>query len=179
MTRTVSWLSRLPALARRVSESVRSHYTTADLQSLFEIQPRSAQMLVKLLPTVQIGKSILVEREALAGFLSRLEAADDPVAELAAVRAQGKPPAIRRKLRELLQEDIAAGESSPPANMILERGILTVRFGTVADLAAAMVWLTRIMDQYEPILESEQSEERILELEDAAYIRNFLQSRMR
>jgi hypothetical protein len=35
-------------------------------------------MLINLLPTVRVGRSLLVEREALAGFLGRLEAADDP-----------------------------------------------------------------------------------------------------
>lgn len=185
MTRTVSWLSRLPALARSVSESVRSHYTTNDLQSLFEIQPRSAQMLLKLLPTVLVGKSILVEREVLAGFLDRLEAADDPAAELAALRAQGKPLVIRRKLRQLLQQDIAAGETSPPENVYLDRGLLTVRFTNTAQLAAALVWLAQIMDdvdrfaeQFEPIVELDESEERMMEKDDAAYIRDFLQNRI-
>ena len=32
MARPVSWLPRLPALARAVGESVRSHYTCSDIE---------------------------------------------------------------------------------------------------------------------------------------------------
>ena len=109
MARPVSWLPRLPALARAVGESVRSHYACSDLERLFEVQPRSAQMLMNNLPTVRIGKSLLVEREVLAGWLGRLADAEDPAAELASMRAEGKPPIVRRKLRELVQKDVAAG----------------------------------------------------------------------
>jgi hypothetical protein len=102
MARPVSWLPRLPALARSVAESVRSHYTCSDIERLFEIQPRSAQMLMNNLPTVRIGKNLLVEREALAGWLGRLATADDPVRELASIRTQGRPRVVRSKLRELV-----------------------------------------------------------------------------
>jgi len=58
MARLVSWLPRLPSLFRSVSESVRSHYASDDLERLFQIQPRSAQMLMHLLPTVgSVAKS--------------------------------------------------------------------------------------------------------------------------
>jgi hypothetical protein len=46
MARLVSRLLRLPALARAVGESVRSHYACSDLERLFEVQLRSAQMLM-------------------------------------------------------------------------------------------------------------------------------------
>ena len=112
MARPVSWLPRLPALARAVGESVRSHYACSDLERLFEVQPRSAQMLMSLLPAVHIGKSLLVERETLAGLLARLAAADDPASELAAIRAEGRPPVVRRKLRDLVQRDCRAALES-------------------------------------------------------------------
>ena len=72
MARPISWLPRLPALLRSVSESVRSHYASGDLERLFKIQPRSAQILMGLLPTVRIGKSQLVDAKPWPAFLPAL-----------------------------------------------------------------------------------------------------------
>ena len=185
MARPVSWLPRLPALARAVSESVRSHYACSDLERLFEVQPRSAQMLMSLLPTVRIGKSLLVEREVLAGLLARLAAADDPGRELKSMRAEAKPPIVRRKLRELVQRDLAAGESSLPPHVHLEPGALTVRFTTVEELAAALWRLAILLDEdldgfalrYELVPEARvESAEAAAERADAAYLREWLAS---
>ena len=183
MARPVSWLPRLPALARAVGESVRSHYACSDLERLFEVQPRSAQMLMNTLPTVRIGKTLLVEREALAAFLGRLAAADDPARELASMRTESKPPVVRRKLRELVQRDVVAGESSLPSNVHLETGALAVTFTTVEELAAALWRLAILLDEdldgfalrYEPAAETEDDqEENQMERTDVAYIREWL-----
>ena len=183
MARPVSWLPRLPALARAVGESVRSHYTCSDLERLFEVQPRSAQMLMNNLPTVRIGKSLLVEREALAGWLGRLATADDPARELASMRTESKPPIVRRKLRELVQRDVAAGESALPANVHLETGSLAVTFTTVEELATALWRLAMLLEEdldgfallYEPAPEPEvDQEESRMERADVAYIREWL-----
>jgi hypothetical protein len=170
-------------LARAVGESVRSHYACSDLERLFEVQPRSAQMLMNNLPTVRIGKSLLVEREALAGWLGRLAVAVDPAAELASMRAEGKPPIVRRKLRELVQRDVAAGESSLPPNVRLETGSLAVTFTTVEELATALWRLAMLLEEdldgfallYEPAPETEDDqEESRMERADVAYIREWL-----
>lgn len=184
MARPVSWLPRLPALLRSVSESVRSHYASGDLERLFEIQPRSAQMLMNLLPTVRIGKSLLVEREALAVFLGGLADAVDPAAELASVRSQGKPPTVRRKLRDLVPTDISAALTELPPNVTLQPGSLSVRFGTVEELAASLWQLAALLDQdlegfarrYEPVreMDSREAAEDEKERADAAFINDWL-----
>jgi hypothetical protein len=183
MARPVSWLPRLPALARAVGESVRSHYACSDLERLFEVQPRSAQMLMNNLPTVRIGKSLLVEREALAGWLGRLATADDPARELASMRTERKPPIVRRKLRELVQRDVAAGESALPANVHLETGSLAVTFTTVEELATALWRLAILLEEdldgfallYEPAPETgDDEEESRMERADVAYVREWL-----
>jgi hypothetical protein len=69
MPRPISWLPHLHEIRRSVLNSVRSHYDRNDLERLFEVQPRSAQLLLELLPTVRLGRSLLVEREALASSL--------------------------------------------------------------------------------------------------------------
>jgi hypothetical protein len=164
---------------------VRSHYACSDLERLFEVQPRSAQMLMSLLPTVRIGKSLLVEREVLAGLLARLAAADDPGRELKSMRAEARPPIVRRKLRELVQRDLAAGESSLPPHVHLEPGALTVRFTTVEELAAALWRLAILLDEdldgfalrYELVPEARvESAEAAAERADAAYLREWLAS---
>jgi hypothetical protein len=187
MARPISWLPRLPAIRHSVSESVRSHYSSSDLEQLFEIQPRSAQMILALLPTVRVGNSQLVEREALAGLLARLEAADNPARELAAIRAQGKPPIVRRKLRELVRRDVDAGLSSLPQNVIIEPGALAISFTTVEDLARSLWQLAQLLDEdlegfaerYEKPIEADPVEEANNEQEraDAAYIRDWLAQR--
>jgi hypothetical protein len=73
-----------------VTSSVRSHYGSKEIQSIFQLQPRAAQLLLEMLPATSIGRSRLVERHALADFLDRVHKADDPSAELDLIRARGE-----------------------------------------------------------------------------------------
>ena len=147
MARPITWLPRLHAIRRSVAESVRSHYSTKDIEQLFEVQPRSAQMLAALLPTVAVGNAQLVDRETLNAFLDQLAASPDPASALAAMRSRPKPPTIRRKLRELIQTDVLAGETGLPLNVDApERGLLTIRYADMAELATALYGLSMILD---------------------------------
>jgi predicted component of type VI protein secretion system len=101
MARPPSWLPRLHEIRRSVNNSVRSHYDRADLQNLFKLQPRAANALLAMLPTVPIGRAHLVEREALARFLDRVHEAEDAAAALGAQRNE-KQTATRRKPRALV-----------------------------------------------------------------------------
>ena len=65
MPRPVSWLPRLYEINKTVTNSVRSHYDRRDIETLFELQPRAAQEMLKLLPSVQVGTSKLIDREVL------------------------------------------------------------------------------------------------------------------
>jgi hypothetical protein len=125
VARPISWLPRLDAIRQSVGASVRSHYDS-DIQRLFEIQTRSAQLLLEQLPTVRIGKSLLVERETLAAYLDRLASSEEPAP-------------VRRKLRVLVQKD--ADVTGLPPNVNLQRGMLTLRFGTVEELAGSLMML--------------------------------------
>ena len=118
MPRPISWLPQLHAIERSVQNSVRSHYERRDLEQLFSLQPRAAQLLMDALPTVPIGRSRLVEREALRSLLAEIRQAEDPSGVLEAARRQGKAPS-RRKLRELLPHDHppAAGTRCQPASI--------------------------------------------------------------
>jgi hypothetical protein len=184
VARTVSWFPRLPALLRAVNDSVRSHYSGGEIERLFEIQPRSAQMLMRLLPTTSVGKSRLVEREALAGFLSRLEASEDPANEMALIRSEGRPPVVRRKLRELIQRDSVAALTSLPHNLHLETGALAIQFSTVEELATTLWQLAQILEEdlegfaarYEPasLTDEEETPEEEMERADADHIKEWL-----
>lgn len=173
-------------MLRSVNESVRSHYGCSDLERIFEVQPRSAQMLMGLMPTVKIGKMLLVEREALAGLLARLYGAQDPAQELETIRREGKPAIVRRKLRELIQQDLDADATVLPPNVDLEPGVLTVRFQTVEELAASLWRLSMLLDadlegfakRYEPASgDLDGLEVSEAERSDAAWIREFLAGR--
>jgi hypothetical protein len=111
-------------------------------------------------------------------------ASEDPAHDLAMMRAQGKPPVVWRKLRELVQGDVDADLSALPANVSIEPGALTVRFGTVEELAFSLCRLAVLLDddlvgfaaRYEPVVEIDVNEalEREAERADAASIREFL-----
>jgi hypothetical protein len=105
LPRPISWLPRLHIIARSVANSVRSHYDRHDLETLFELQPRAAQKLLEMLPTVQIGSSRLVDREVLASFLDRVRDADDMSKLFGEIRAE-KAQVSRRRPRSLVRRDL-------------------------------------------------------------------------
>jgi hypothetical protein len=146
MPRPISWLPRLHEIRRSVANSVRSHYGRRDLEHLFELQPRAAQKLFEMLPTVKIGTSLLVEREALSIFLDRVREAEDVAALFDQVRAE-KAGVSRRKVRALVPRDTEpATLSSLPESIALSRGRLEVSFATMEQLAEAMFALARVLE---------------------------------
>ena len=146
MARPPTWLPRLHQLRQTVSNSVRSHYDRKDLERLFELQPRAAGKLLETLPTVAVGTSRLVERDALVAFLEKVHQNGDVAAVLGEVR-QEKSAASRRRLRSLVQRDTSAVSlTCLPEAITLERGRLEVRFRTVEELAEGMYWLARLLE---------------------------------
>ena len=146
LPRPVSWLPRLHLIARLVANSVRSHYDRHDLESLFELQPRAAQKLLEMLPTVQIGNSRLVDREVLASFLDRVRDADNTTRLFDQIRAE-KAQVSRRKPRSIVRRDLdPIGISSLPKAITLQPGRMEVRFTTVEQLAEAMLMLARVLE---------------------------------
>jgi hypothetical protein len=146
MPRPISWLPHLHEIRRSVLNSVRSHYDRNDLERLFEVQPRSAQLLLELLPTVRLGRSLLVEREALAQFLERLTAAEDVSSEIERIRSD-KPGRVRKKLRYVVTDEVAnATVSSLPSNVGVEPGRLEIRFNTLVELAESLHAVAQALD---------------------------------
>lgn len=146
MPRPISWLPRLHAIRRSVINSVRSHYDRNDLEQLFQVQPRSAQLLLELLPTVRLGRSLLVERETLARFLEQLTVADDVSAEIERIRSE-KPVHVRKKLRYVVTDEVAnATVSSLPSNVAVEPGHLEIRFNTLVELAESLHAVAQALD---------------------------------
>jgi len=146
MARPASWLPRLHEIHRTVSNSVRSHYDRRDLEQLFELQPRAAQKLLSLLPTVAVGTSRLVEREALGSFLDGARDADDITAYFERIRMQASAIS-RKKLRTLVRRDVEPLQfDSLPANIEFIPGQMIVSFRTIEDLAQAMYSLARAIE---------------------------------
>jgi len=146
LARPPSWLSRLPEIRRSVAGSVRSHYDRHDLQRLFELQPRAAQKLIEMLPAVTLGTSRLVEREALASFLERVQEAEDTSSLIEQVRQEKATPS-RRSLRTLVRRDAEPVSLAViPEGMSLERGRLEISFRNLEQLAESLVYLARLLD---------------------------------
>ena len=146
MPRPISWLPRLHEITKAVTNSVRSHYDRRDLEKLFELQPRAAQELLKLLPSVQVGTSRLLDREVLATFLSRVRDAEDTAALFDNLREE-KAAVSKRRLRSLVRRDLdPVSITSLPGCMTLTRGRLEVNFETVEELAECMLMLARVLE---------------------------------
>ncbi len=172
MPRPVSWLPRLHEIRRAVANSVRSHYDRRELQSLFELQPRAAQNLLELLPTIPVGTAKLVEREALGRFLDGVRDADDITGYMEQVR-QTKASIPRRKLRSLVRHDTdPATLTSLPESVSLSRGRLEVSFRSVEQLAEVMYWLAQMLDTEEFAREFEPEPPPAPEPEDGGEIRD-------
>lgn len=146
MPRPVSWLPRLHEITRTVSTSARSHYDRRDLEKLFELQPRAAQKMLEMLPTVQVGTSRLVDREVLAGFLEGVRDADNTEAYLERTRL-AKAATSHRKIRSLVRRDTEPiSIDSLPSNIVLTQGRMEVTFATIEELAEAMYALARVLE---------------------------------
>ncbi len=146
MSRPISWLPRLHDITRAVTNSVRSHYDRRDVEKLFELQPRAAQEMLKLLPSVQVGTSRLLAREVLADFLSRVRNTEDVAGLFDTLRSE-KAAVSRRRLRSLVRRDLdPVSITSLPDSMTLSRGRLEVNFQTVEQLAECMLMLARVLE---------------------------------
>ena len=146
MARPISWLSRIAQIRRSVSESVRSHYGRKDLERLFELQPRAAQKLLEILPSVSFGTSRFVERSALGDFLDRIAEAGDVTMALQQYLVERKAP--RRALRDLVPRDLPPADvTSLPENVSAAPGVVTIHFLRMEDLAAALVSLASVLSE--------------------------------
>jgi hypothetical protein len=146
MPRPISWLPRLHEIARSVENSVRSHYDRRDLEILFELQPRAAQKLLEILPTIQVGTSRLIDREALKGFLERVRETEDTTNLFEIVRNE-KIQASRQKVRSLLRRDAEPVlVDALPSSLELTPGRLVVSFRTIEELAQNMYLLARAIE---------------------------------
>lgn len=143
--RPASWLPRLYDITRSVTNSVRSHYQRRDLELLFELQPRAAQKLLKMLPTTEVGTGHLVSRETLLSFLARVRDAEDTTVLFEQLR-QDRHNSSRKKIRSLVQTDFApASFASLPQRVTLSPGRLEVTFQTVDELAESLMKIAQLL----------------------------------
>lgn len=136
MARQVSWESRLHEIRRSVGNSVRSHYDRRDLELLFKLQPRAAGKLLESLPTVRIGRSDHVEKEALKLFLDGAKESED-VAAYCAMRRTERGAQTRRKPRALVRRDF----DPVPADSLsrwLSPGMLKIQYSSLEELFDVM-----------------------------------------
>lgn len=145
MPRPISWLPRLEPIRRSLENSVRSHLDRRFLERLFELQPRSAQLLMDTLPTIAVGRSRLVEREVLLTLLAEVARSEDPSTTLETARAERNRP--RRTLRSMLPHDHPpASWDRLPANLSLAPGKLTIEYTRLEELVLTLLELSSLLD---------------------------------
>jgi len=99
-----------------------------------------------MLPSVRVGTSRLIEREALVSFLDRVQDADDTPRLFEDMRAE-KTAASRRKIRSLVRRDLEpVSLTSLPDSIQLSRGHLAIAFTTVEQLAENLLLVARILE---------------------------------
>jgi len=156
MPRPISWLPFVRELHRSVSGSVRSHYESSQIQALFKLQPRSAQMLIELMPRQPIGNSFLIKKEDLTVLLERVREAKDAGGNKAVrelfekIRTEEKPGIVRQKVRGLVRRDHEpAVVASLPERISLRRGHVSIDFRNQVELAEAMMWIAKVIESDE------------------------------
>ena len=143
MPRPILWQNRLREIERSVSESARTPYARADLESLFRVKERKAQMLLGLMRRHTVGRDSVVEREDLLTFLRGAAEAADLSAHLAALRANPPKP-VRRKLRIFQPSDfdrIDVVRSLRKHEVFVERNSVEILFSTLDDFASKLMLL--------------------------------------
>lgn len=99
-----------------------------------------------MLPSVQVGTSRLLDQEVLAGFLERVQDAEDTSGLFEQLRAE-KSAVFRRKPRSLVRRDLdPVSFASLPDSIMLSRGRLQVNFRSVEQLAESMLMLARVLE---------------------------------
>lgn len=166
MARKVSWEPRLHEIRRSVANSVRSHYDRRDLELLFKLQPRAAGKLLETLPTVSIGRSQLVLREALSLFLDGAHQAEDVAGYCATQKIQRKVQA-RRKPRSMVRRDFDPVPAASLSNW-LEPGRLAVTYKSLDELVDVL-WRvsTALRDDFDGFVELYEAKRPIQESGDA------------
>lgn len=148
MARPVSWLPRLHLIRQAVDGSIRSHYTRSELEQLFQLQPRAAAYLLDLLPTVMVGQNRMVEREALAAFLERVNDCTGDLPSLFARMREENARDSQKKLRHLVRRDVSPATLSMglPEGLSLSRGRVEMSFATVEDLTRMMLTVALLLE---------------------------------
>jgi hypothetical protein len=131
---------------RSVVNSKQIDYYTCDLERLFQLQPRQAQKLMELMPRVQVGPALVVERPDLIAFLDRVRDAGNVPELFKAIRAEG-PNVTQRKFRRTLELDDLPplGVDAMPRQIKMTRGHMEVDFEDVDELLQLLWTHARIM----------------------------------
>lgn len=168
MARPITWLPRLHEIRRSVADSVRSHYTRRELETLFQIQQGAASRLLEIVPTLKINGSHLAEREGLLAFLEKISETEDVTTLMRSLRAEKNAPS-RRSVRRMVRRDTSpVSLAGRPETIRLERGHLEIKFETMEEFVETLYLLARILDddleefahEYEPIKAEETDEGR-------------------
>lgn len=147
MARPITWLPRLHEIRRSVANSVRSHYTRAELETLFQVQQGAASRLMEVIPTLKVNGGYLAEREGLLGFLERISDAEDVTTLMRELRADKNAP-TRRSVRHMVRRDTSpVSLAGTPDTLRLARGHLEVDFKTMEELVGTLYTLARILDE--------------------------------
>lgn len=172
MARPLSWLKDLHGIRKRLAETVRSVYTRGEIQELTGLGQSQASALMRGLPVTKVGTSLLVKREDLVEFLNGVNATEDETAFIEEYKEQ-KAGVSRRKLRELVRRDYdPMSVYGIPETLKLARGKMTIRFGSVDELADTLLKVSQILTDdleefaklYEPIRECVEEDDTTEEL---------------
>lgn len=151
MARPISWVERAPAMLHEVKVKKRTRYGAGDIQDLFDLQPRRAQELMKMMPRFEVGRTFEISREDLITFLERVRAhhaAGKGVAALFSQILAEAPPVTREQLPSPVQlvRLTPRSLSTLPESILVRRGHVGISGRTREELTAALAALAAVIE---------------------------------
>lgn len=139
------WHKRIPAIRAALADSEAPFLDRPAIEKLFRLKPRRAQSLMKTCGGMLIGRSAVVGRAEVLGYLDEVETSLPPSAR---ERRRG----VLLELRQTANDGSHAFEIAPPLpfTTVLPDGItlpsagkLLIEFNSAADLLAKVFALTQ------------------------------------
>lgn len=167
MSRPVTWIHRLSALRLAVDNSEQNHFSSKNIMEMFQLQSRSAQIILAALPTTPVGGTNFVDRATLLDFLDRVATASGDLNEVLRQLKREKKRAKQKKDDELKAAEVVGSlrvskdlvlkpaATSLPPDIYLQRGEVRIAFSSAEDLATSMYWILRLLSEKRENFEAE------------------------
>jgi hypothetical protein len=153
VARPIRWINDLPKIIERVEAAETRDFLREDVESLFTVgKDRALQIIRNFGGECRGGRWSISKRSLLLGLqASRGELADTGEARrcrVAAVIAEGREELTARSvLLPVVPAECPRTLDALPASVVLEKGRLTIKFGSAEDLLVRLFELSQVLQR--------------------------------